>query len=200
MALYNRCFPRTGVKKKYNNRKPWLSEALKNSIRYTNKLYQSIKRIKLHLIKTLINCTRVNCRIWRKRLKRSIIRIFFTRYKNDMKKSWSVMKSIINYNKVPIYQTKFKYIGSEISDGNDISNKFNDFFINIGPTLANAIPHTNISPLNNLGGRVSETIFLSPVRENEIWKYHCLWKILPLDIMIWTLCIWNYAGSVSLSH
>ena len=80
------------------------------------------------------------------------------------------MKSIINRNKVPIYQTKFKYNGSEISDRNDISNKFNDFFINIGPTLANAIPHTSKSPLNYLGASVSETIFLSPVTENEIGK------------------------------
>ena len=80
------------------------------------------------------------------------------------------MKSIINCNKVPIYQTKFKYNGSEISDGKDISNKFNDFFINIGPTLANAIPHTSKSPLNYLGASVSETIFLSPVTGNEIGK------------------------------
>ena len=43
------------------------------------------------------------------------------------------MKSIINRNKVHIYQTKFKHNGSEILDGSDISNKFNDFFINIGP-------------------------------------------------------------------
>ena len=94
----------------------------------------------------------------------------FTRYKSDMKKSWNVMKSIINHNKMPIYQTKFKYNGNEISDGNDISNKFNDFFINIGSTLANAIPHTSKSPLNYLGASVSETIFLSPVTENEIGK------------------------------
>ena len=67
----------------------------------------------------------------------------FTRYKSDMKKSWNVMKSIINCNKAHIYQTKFKHDGIEISDRNDISNKFNDFFINIGPTLANAIHHTS---------------------------------------------------------
>ena len=71
-----------------------------------------------------------------------------------MRKSWNVIKSIINRNKVPVYQTKFKYNGNEISDGNDISNKFNDFFINIGPTLASAIPNTNRSPLNYLRGSV----------------------------------------------
>ena len=46
MVLYNRCFPRTRVRKKYNNRKLWLLEALTNSIRYKNKLYQKYKKIK----------------------------------------------------------------------------------------------------------------------------------------------------------
>ena len=66
----------------------------------------------------------------------------FTRYKSDMKKSWNVINSIIDRNRVPIYQTKFKYKGNEISDGGVISNKFNDFFISIGPTHTNAIPLT----------------------------------------------------------
>ena len=35
---------------------------------------KSIKRLKLHLMKIIIKCTRVNCRIWWKWLKRSIIR------------------------------------------------------------------------------------------------------------------------------
>ena len=40
VALFNKHFPKVKVKRKYNNRKPWLSEALKNSIRYKNKLYK----------------------------------------------------------------------------------------------------------------------------------------------------------------
>ena len=49
-----------------------------------------------------------------------------------------------------------------------ISNKFNDFFINIGPTLAKSIPHVNKSPLSYLGNRLTESIYLAPVNENEI--------------------------------
>ena len=37
--LHNKHFPKVRVKKKYSNRKPWLSEGLKNSIRHKNKLY-----------------------------------------------------------------------------------------------------------------------------------------------------------------
>ena len=54
------------------------------------------------------------------------------------------------------------------SDNGLISNKFNDFFINIGPTLAKSIPHINKSPHSYLGNRLTETIYLAPVNENKI--------------------------------
>ena len=58
-------------------------------------------------------------------------------YKSNMKKTWGILKEIINKNKVRKIQEQFK-----LSDGSVtfnkliISEKFNDFFINIGPTLA----------------------------------------------------------------
>ena len=54
------------------------------------------------------------------------------------------------------------------SDNEIISNKFNDFFINIGPTLAKSIPRVNKSPLSYLGNRLTESIYLAQVSENEI--------------------------------
>ena len=44
--LYNKHFPKVRIKKKYSNRKPWLSEGLKNSIRHKNKLYVKCKKVK----------------------------------------------------------------------------------------------------------------------------------------------------------
>ena len=38
IALLNKCFPKVRIKMKYNNRKPWLSDALRNSIKFKNKL------------------------------------------------------------------------------------------------------------------------------------------------------------------
>ena len=55
-----------------------------------------------------------------------------------------------------------------LPDNELISNKFNDFFINIGPTLAKLIPHVNKSPLSYLGSRLTESIYLPPGSENEI--------------------------------
>ena len=86
-----------------------------------------------------------------------------------MKKSWGVIKSIINKNQKTHIQGRFK-IGKNLitSDNELISNKFNDFFINIGPTPAKSIPRINKSPLSYLGNRLTETIYLASVNEKEI--------------------------------
>ena len=93
-------------------------------------------------------------------------------YSNDIRKSWGFIKSIINKNKKPHIQGRFK-IGENLitSDNELISNKFNDFFINIGPTLAKSTPCVNKSPLSYLGNRLTESIYLAPVSENEIGQF-----------------------------
>ena len=43
ISLHEKCFPKIKIRKKYSNRKPWLSDALRSSIRYKNKLYHKYK-------------------------------------------------------------------------------------------------------------------------------------------------------------
>ena len=86
-----------------------------------------------------------------------------------MKKSWGIIKNIINKNQKPQTQGRFKIWDNLItSDKNIICNKFNDFFVNIGPTLAKSIPKVNKSPLSYMGNRMTESIYLEPVTEKEI--------------------------------
>ena len=56
------------------------------------------------------------------------------------------------------------------SDKKVISGKFNDFFVNVGPTLAKKIPCINKSPLSYMTSRTNESIFLSPVTPVELEK------------------------------
>ena len=75
-------------------------------------------------------------------------------------------------------QTKFKLPnGNETSDSKFIAEKFNDFFINIGPTLAKGIPDINKSPLHHIGNKLKETLFLSPVDIPEIKNYNVTEKL-----------------------
>ena len=66
-----------------------------------------------------------------------------------MKKSWGMIKRLINRNQVQFYQTRFKLAdGQIINDKFAIAKHFNDFFTNIGPNLAKDIPKVDIDPLS----------------------------------------------------
>ena len=45
LTLLNKYFPKVRIKKKYNNRKPWLSDGLRKSIKHKNKLYYNYRKI-----------------------------------------------------------------------------------------------------------------------------------------------------------
>ena len=166
--IYNKHFPKIRIKRKYNNRKSWLSEGLKNSIKQ-KKTLSKIKRSKF--------CSQWWTNKSYKRKLQQLIKVaekhhyhdLLIKYSNNMKKSWGVIKSIINKNQKTHIQGRFK-IGKKLitSDNKLISNKFNDFFINIGPTLAKSIPRINKSPLSYLGNRLTESIYFASVNEKEI--------------------------------
>ena len=66
--------------------------------------------------------------------------------------------------------TKFKSNGTVIDDGIDIANKFNNFFVNVGNTLAKSIPTSHKHPNDYISYSASNTFSLEPVTENEICK------------------------------
>ena len=169
LDLFNKCFPKIKVKKKYNTRKPWLTEALRNCIRQKNKLHIEFKKYG-----TARN--EIRYKKYRNRLNHSLILAEKTHYadildknKNNIAKTWKILKTIINKNKVKQVQTKFKVNdGSLITDKFAISTKFNDFFVGVGPSLAKNIEKQDISTQSYLGDRISSTIFLAPVSGEEL--------------------------------
>ena len=79
------------------------------------------------------------------------------------------MENVINKNRVKQIQAKFKLSdGSITSDKYLISEKFNDFFVNIGPNLAKKIPSQSLSPLKYMGQPLVQSMFLSVVTPDEI--------------------------------
>ena len=63
-------------------------------------------------------------------------------------------------------QTEFKMADTVTTNLSEIANAFNDFFVNIGPTLADKIPDT---PLSITGLRCPPHPFmLEPITENEL--------------------------------
>ena len=90
-------------------------------------------------------------------------------HKSNLKKSWQILKSVINKRKCTPVCTKFQTNGKVVSDGHEISNKFNRFFVNVRSTLANAIPPTHKNPSEYMTS--NKVLFVvSSVTENEIEK------------------------------
>ena len=96
--LYNGHFPKVRIKKKYNNRRPWLSELLKNSIRQNNKLYVKSKKIRSVLNEELYKTYKRKLQKLMKVAEKHYYHDLLVKYSNDMKKSWGVIKQIINRN------------------------------------------------------------------------------------------------------
>ena len=55
-----------------------------------------------------------------------------------------------------------------ITDPKTIADGFNNYFVNIGPTLASKIPDNNFSHRQLLSDSIKPSLFLKPTYETEI--------------------------------
>ena len=171
LTLLNKYFPKIRIKKKYNNRKPWLTDGMRKSIKHKNKLYYNYRKIKSVHNEVLYKSYKYHLQKLLQAAEKQYYHGLFVQYRNDMNKSWGIMKNIINKNKAPTFQSAFKLNnGSIISDKKTVSQHFNDFFIYVGPTLARNIPNVGKLPKDFLVQMVEESLFLNPVTVGEINK------------------------------
>ena len=64
---------------------------------------------------------------------------------------------------------KFIINGVQTTNGKRIGNDFNDFYVNIGPTLASKIGNTDIDPTDYVKSiNNTSTVFLEPVDKDEV--------------------------------
>jgi hypothetical protein len=168
--LYDNCFPVKTFKKRYTCNKPWLSEGLRQSIKNKNWLFR--KYIKNHndddfvLYKKYRNKLHHILRIAEREHYQELI----LNNKNNLRKTWAVMKEVINKKKSSVRVDHFMSNNRKITNNGEISNLFNDFFINIGTSLAQKIPPSNHSALSYMGIPHNKSIFLQPVTRNEVIK------------------------------
>ena len=146
--LYNKHFPLKKIKIGYKTRKPWLTSGLKNSINTKNKLYiKSVKypsTINKHSYKKYKNKLNYISR----KLERNHIENLLLKHKSNLKKTWQIMKDIINKNKSSISPPEyFDLNGERVTDKNKIVNGFNHFYANIGPNLCKNLPPSNANPI-----------------------------------------------------
>ena len=118
-----------------------------------------------------INHTGINWLLYWKNAEKSYYAELLESNKSNLKKTWSILKNIVNKKRVNKMQEKFKITDNTITtDKSAIVENFNDFFVNIGHDLAKRIPDVGIFPKKYLGDWVLQTIFLEPVTPEELSK------------------------------
>ena len=85
-----------------------------------------------------------------------------------MGKAWKVLRSVLNQNEKNKNPSTFVVDGETINDPATISNKFNNYFVEIGPKLTKNL-NSSINPLSYLNNNTN-SIFFPEISENEILR------------------------------
>ena len=87
--------------------------------------------------------------------------------KNNLKKSWTIIKNIVNKKEEKLCTGKFSVNDIIVTNPKNIVEKFNSFFVNIGPTLAKKITST-INPTSYIQKTVLDSIVFHDVNQTEV--------------------------------
>ena len=89
-----------------------------------------------------------------------------------MAKQWSVINEILRKKIKPSAQiNKVKTVDNcNITGRKDICNTLNNFFVNVGPTLAKNVTPNTPELASNLIPSNSNSFFFLPITTNEVFK------------------------------
>ena len=150
-CIYDEVFPLKRIKlNNYNNRKQWLSVGLKKSIKYKNELYIKYMRHPSTANEQLYKKYKNNVHIILRQAEKDHYDVSFNDSTNIIIKSRKIIKGLINVKKCSRIINTFIISGVQTTNGKRIANGFNDFYVNIGPTLASKIGNTDIDPTDHV--------------------------------------------------
>ena len=171
LETYKESFPMKNVKfNKYKHKKsPWITTGILISTKFRDKLCKELRGCKIGTYN--YDEAQKKFREYKRILKRSIrlakrnyYSNIFDQCKNDMKKTWQHINTILNRgkskSKVP---ENFVIDGNNITNPKEIANAFNDFFVNIGSNLASEMP--------DLSSRIKFDDFLSSINCSSNFEF-----------------------------
>ena len=167
---FDECFPMRTIKFGYKNRKSWLSDGVKKAIAHKNKLYFRFRKSPTLENQTIYKAYRNKLNSLIRRLDIEHYKNLIEMNKNNIRKSWQVIKEIINKNRTSKQQTAFKVNDRLTEDKQKIANGFNKFFVEIGPTLEKKCPPSPESPITWMKDRSNNSFFVVPTNETEVYN------------------------------
>jgi len=168
--VFDTSFPITKINtsKKHAPRKQWITAGLAKCCNTKAKLYKQYIKNPSEINKTKYIKYRNKLKKLLIKAEQSYYREKFEQFQSNIKQTWKTIKGILNTkNATPLVET-FCINGKLTDDKVIIAEKFNEFFINIGPTLANKIPDTNSCCLDFLKGNFSNSFALLETDIGEI--------------------------------
>ena len=128
-----------------HKKSPWITHGIITSIKFRDKMYSRMKANSS--IPTLFNTLKTELATYNSILKKLIREAkknhydqCFHKFKNDIKKTWQTIKTIINKNSNKSeFPSSFRMNDTIITDKQQIANSFNQYFTEIGPNLASSI-------------------------------------------------------------
>ena len=166
--IYDHVCPVIKVKKRYRNRLPRLTPGLKESIKHKNKLFKIFRKhptaYKKMMYKDFRNKTTALLRIIEKQYYQEQI----IENKNNLRKIWVIIKKLLIRISISKYVINLLLEKSTITDPKTIANAFNNYFTNVGATLASKIPDQGVDFSVYMPPANECSLFLAPASEIEV--------------------------------
>jgi len=140
------------INKKNVPRKPWITSGLIKSCRKKERSYKCFVKdpCECNKLKYKRYCNRLNSLLHK--AEKQYYKEKIELYKSDIKLTWKTIKCILNNGNLNKSVEIVVINGLPVNDKTIIANKFNEYFTNIGPGLANKIPDSAVSPVSYLKG------------------------------------------------
>lgn len=173
IRLYEECFPLKKIKISYRNRKSWLSLGLKNSIKVKNKLYIHYIKYKTdENKKSYLEYKRILNKLLRQGEREHYDNLFKENIGN-IKKSWELIKEVINKSKNVKKDAEFIIDGKKENNSKLIANAFNQFYLDIGTKLSQTLPSVERSFASFMPAANPNSLFLRPASGIEVENIIC---------------------------
>ena len=170
----NKHLPMKSVRyqKRKHKKSKWMTTGILNSINTKDRLYKTL--LKTDTSSNAYRVVKANFKRYREILRNSIKRAkmlyykkTFNLYQNDVKKTWALIKETLQQKKKHELHTEFIWNDRIITDLDEIANKFNTYFINIGHSLSEQI-HATRSSDEYLSNRTNTIFNFTEVTEECI--------------------------------
>ena len=164
-------------KRKNIPRKPWVTPGIIKSISKKCKLYKAYKAsnfneehaTKYKKYRNVLGTVLKNS-------KRLYYSKLFLENKNDTSKTWKIVNELLNGGSKRNTEVENLIVNKDgveqkVTSDEDIAERFNDFFVNIGPKLAEVIPDGSHNHTKYLSVENEKSLVWSPVTSSEISNY-----------------------------